>query len=202
MDSHGPGAVLALAANVPIHPSTISTVLAASSTSENMLEPAANSGASLSLRHEGGDGDVQMSSETAMNGRGSFSGPDGVAEARAPLPATEQSQVVTDGEQTSLQEQAPPIQAGVNEEPQTDRAEAHFYGYLLDACEKLFEGDLDQTTFEENMRFLFGTKVRYLLLLLLSFFSLSILCSSISIFFFYFSLFSQFSVCFMCSHFV
>lgn len=40
------------------------------------------------------------------------------------------------------------------------RPEAHFYSYLLDACEKLFEGELDQATFEENMRFLFGTKVR------------------------------------------
>lgn len=43
-----------------------------------------------------------------------------------------------------------------------DRPESHFYGYLLDACEKLFEGEFDQTTFEENMRFLFGTKVRRL----------------------------------------
>ena len=40
------------------------------------------------------------------------------------------------------------------------RPEVHFYGYLLDALEKLFENDLDQATFEENMRFLFGTKVR------------------------------------------
>ncbi|KAL5533624.1 hypothetical protein ACEPAG_84 [Sanghuangporus baumii] len=38
------------------------------------------------------------------------------------------------------------------------RPEAHFYSYLLDALEKLFENDLDQATFEENMRFLFGTK--------------------------------------------
>lgn len=41
-----------------------------------------------------------------------------------------------------------------------DRPEAHFYGYLLDACEKLFEGEMDQAMFEENTRFLFGTKVR------------------------------------------
>ncbi|OCB87068.1 hypothetical protein A7U60_g5803 [Sanghuangporus baumii] len=40
------------------------------------------------------------------------------------------------------------------------RPEAHFYSYLLDALEKLFENDLDQATFEENMRFLFGTKVQ------------------------------------------
>ena len=39
------------------------------------------------------------------------------------------------------------------------RPENHFYGYLLNACEKLFEGELEQNTFEENMRFLFGTKV-------------------------------------------
>jgi hypothetical protein len=42
------------------------------------------------------------------------------------------------------------------------RPESHFYGYMLNACEKLFEGELDQATFEENMRFLFGTKVRWI----------------------------------------
>lgn len=42
-----------------------------------------------------------------------------------------------------------------------DRPEAHFYGYLLDACEKLFEGEMDQAMFEENTRFLFGTKVSF-----------------------------------------
>lgn len=33
------------------------------------------------------------------------------------------------------------------------------YMYLLDACEKLFDNELDQTTFEEHMRWFFGTKV-------------------------------------------
>ena len=33
------------------------------------------------------------------------------------------------------------------------------YLYLLDACEKVFENELDQTTFEEHMRWFFGTKV-------------------------------------------
>lgn len=33
------------------------------------------------------------------------------------------------------------------------------YLYLLDACEKVFENDLDQVTFEEHMRWFFGTKV-------------------------------------------
>lgn len=34
------------------------------------------------------------------------------------------------------------------------------YMYLLDACEKVFDNELDQTTFEEHMRWFFGTKVR------------------------------------------
>ena len=34
------------------------------------------------------------------------------------------------------------------------------YLYLLDACEKVFENELDQATFEEHMRWFFGTKVR------------------------------------------
>lgn len=33
------------------------------------------------------------------------------------------------------------------------------YMYLLDACEKVFENELDQATFEEHMRWFFGTKV-------------------------------------------
>lgn len=33
------------------------------------------------------------------------------------------------------------------------------YMYLLDACEKVFDSELDQTTFEEHMRWFFGNKV-------------------------------------------
>jgi len=33
------------------------------------------------------------------------------------------------------------------------------YLYLLDACEKVFENELDQGIFEEHMRWFFGTKV-------------------------------------------
>jgi paired amphipathic helix protein Sin3a len=33
------------------------------------------------------------------------------------------------------------------------------YMYLLDACEKVFDGELDQATYEEHMRWFFGTKV-------------------------------------------
>ncbi|KAH8111835.1 hypothetical protein DFH11DRAFT_1690122 [Phellopilus nigrolimitatus] len=56
--------------------------------------------------------------------------------------------------------QADAVNVSGSTEPATakNRPEAHFYGYMLDACEKLFEGELDQATFEENMRFLFGTK--------------------------------------------
>jgi paired amphipathic helix protein Sin3a len=33
------------------------------------------------------------------------------------------------------------------------------YMYLLSACEKLFDGEMDQATFEEHMRWFFGNKV-------------------------------------------
>ncbi|KAH9937360.1 uncharacterized protein B0H18DRAFT_970211 [Fomitopsis serialis] len=36
------------------------------------------------------------------------------------------------------------------------------YLYLLDACEKVFDNELDQTTFEEHMRWFFGTKAYHL----------------------------------------
>ena len=37
------------------------------------------------------------------------------------------------------------------------------YLYLLDACEKVFAGELDQATFEEHMRWFFRTQVGLLL---------------------------------------
>ncbi|KAJ3731949.1 hypothetical protein DFJ43DRAFT_1076534 [Lentinula guzmanii] len=36
------------------------------------------------------------------------------------------------------------------------------YMYLLDACEKVFAGDLDQVSFEEHMRWFFGNKAYHL----------------------------------------
>ncbi|KAK7031418.1 histone deacetylase complex, SIN3 component [Favolaschia claudopus] len=36
------------------------------------------------------------------------------------------------------------------------------YMYLLDACEKVFDNDLDQATFEEHMRWFFGAKAYHL----------------------------------------
>jgi hypothetical protein len=39
-----------------------------------------------------------------------------------------------------------------------DNEEA-LYQYMLEACEKLFMSELDQPTFEEHMRWFFGTKV-------------------------------------------
>ena len=72
-------------------------------------------------------------------------------------------------QQTQAQPESQPIQqveneAGVLESDQTrnpERPETHLYEYLLDSCEKLFEGEIDQSTFEENMRYLFGPKVNF-----------------------------------------
>lgn len=38
------------------------------------------------------------------------------------------------------------------------------YKYLLDSCEKLFDAEMDQATFEEHMRWFFGTQVSGVLL--------------------------------------
>lgn len=35
---------------------------------------------------------------------------------------------------------------------------AHFYAHLLDQCEKLFDNDVDAATFEENIRYMYGTQ--------------------------------------------
>jgi paired amphipathic helix protein Sin3a len=34
----------------------------------------------------------------------------------------------------------------------------HFYDHLLSLCEKLFDNEIDQSAFEEAMRFMFGTR--------------------------------------------
>lgn len=98
VDGHGPGAVLALVANVPLR------------------------SASISANAAGGEQGGVAGSTMRTNGLS----------------------VPTDLASTAKE----------------GRTETHFYGYMLEACEKLFEGELDQATFEENMRFLFGTKVR------------------------------------------
>ena len=36
----------------------------------------------------------------------------------------------------------------------------HYYDYLLKNCERLFDNEIDQITFEEIARYMFGTKVR------------------------------------------
>jgi len=45
----------------------------------------------------------------------------------------------------------------VAEDPSMNPAE-HFYVYLLDLVEKVFDCELEQNTFEENIRFMFGTR--------------------------------------------
>jgi paired amphipathic helix protein Sin3a len=34
----------------------------------------------------------------------------------------------------------------------------YFYGHLLESCEKLFDNVIDQATFEDTVRFMFGMK--------------------------------------------
>ena len=36
----------------------------------------------------------------------------------------------------------------------------HFYDLLLEACEKLFDNELDQNVFEDQLRYMFGIHVR------------------------------------------
>lgn len=40
----------------------------------------------------------------------------------------------------------------------TGNAGQYFYGHLLESCEKFFEGELEPLAFEENLRFMFGTR--------------------------------------------
>lgn len=48
--------------------------------------------------------------------------------------------------------------AGVtaSEESGIDLPPSRYYDTLLDLCEKLFDGDVDQATFEESLRYMYG----------------------------------------------
>jgi len=35
----------------------------------------------------------------------------------------------------------------------------HFYDLMLESCERLFENDIEQQVFEDQMRYMFGIKV-------------------------------------------
>jgi paired amphipathic helix protein Sin3a len=37
---------------------------------------------------------------------------------------------------------------------------AHFYDFLLESCEKLFDNEIDVPLFEDQMRYMFGPKVK------------------------------------------
>ena len=45
---------------------------------------------------------------------------------------------------------------------------AHFYEYLLVACERLFDNEIDQQSFEDVARYMFGTKVFYTIVVYIS----------------------------------
>ena len=38
---------------------------------------------------------------------------------------------------------------------------AHFYGFLLESCEKLFDNEIEVPLFEDQMRFMFGPRVAF-----------------------------------------
>ena len=35
----------------------------------------------------------------------------------------------------------------------------HFYDFFLESCEKLFDNEVEQVAFEDQMRYMFGIKV-------------------------------------------
>jgi paired amphipathic helix protein Sin3a len=53
---------------------------------------------------------------------------------------------------------APTDAVGFNVDGTAFNPVIRFYYHLLECCDNLFAGDMDQNTFEENLRFMFGTK--------------------------------------------
>jgi paired amphipathic helix protein Sin3a len=42
----------------------------------------------------------------------------------------------------------------------------HFYDLMLESCERLFDNEIEQHVFEEQMRYMFGVKVCFYLICL------------------------------------
>ena len=53
---------------------------------------------------------------------------------------------------------APNTEGELNPDGTSLNPVTRFYDHLLECCENLFVGDIDQNTFEENLRFMFGAK--------------------------------------------
>lgn len=64
--------------------------------------------------------------------------------------------------QGSLDEQDSIANFGLNSNPAV-----HYYPYLLECCERLFDNEIDQQTFEDIARYMFGTKACFFSFLLL-----------------------------------
>jgi len=63
------------------------------------------------------------------------------------------------------------------------------YLYLIHACDKLFDNELDQATFEEHMRWFFGNKVG-----LIAIINIRILCAEYSLVLCYFQAYLLFTL--------
>jgi paired amphipathic helix protein Sin3a len=55
---------------------------------------------------------------------------------------------------------------GLTNEDQRFQDAAHFYDFLLESCEKLFDNEIDVPLFEDQLRYMFGPKVTVALELL------------------------------------
>ena len=51
------------------------------------------------------------------------------------------------------------VQSAEIKNRQLSSAAEHFYDLMLESCERLFENDIEQQVFEDQMRYMFGIKV-------------------------------------------
>jgi len=58
----------------------------------------------------------------------------------------------------------PAVAAGIGLSVEDERFAdaAHFYEFLLESCEKLFDNEIEVPLFEDQMRFMFGPRVNFL----------------------------------------
>lgn len=58
-------------------------------------------------------------------------------------------------------EESEEVRATKESEHERRAAAVHFYDILLQSCERLFDNEIEQIAFEDQIRFMFGIKVRF-----------------------------------------
>lgn len=64
------------------------------------------------------------------------------------------------GASLSARQKVSPISPAMDDPPESSVNAELYYDLMLESCERLFDNEIEPSAFEEQMRAMFGTKVR------------------------------------------